>query len=111
MNKKEQQQFDKLANQLDQEMQLCKKLTQCCDMLADALIQGGIDRSFEALTFHELLTNGIQYPGVKLSQPKPKRAPRRRNPNHPTMGYYIAGKDADFKFDFKPYDQDEEQED
>jgi hypothetical protein len=36
---------------------------------------------------------------------------RRRNPNHPTMGYYIAGNDPNFKFDFKPFNQDEETED
>jgi hypothetical protein len=57
------------------------------------------------------LRNGVRYPGATLGKPQAKRAPRRRNPNHPTMGYYIAGKDADFKFDFKPFNQDEEQED
>jgi len=104
MNKKEKELFIKLTSELEKERQ-------CADMLADALIQGGMDRTFEALTFHELLRNGIKYPGAKLSQPKPKQPRPRRSPNHPTMGYYIAGNDPNFKFDFKPYDQDEEQED
>jgi hypothetical protein len=55
-----------------------------------------MDRTFEALTFHELLRNGIKYPGMRFSRP-------RRSPNHPTMGYYIAGADQ------TPFDQDEEQ--
>ena len=89
MNKQEKEAFIKLTSELEKERQ-------CCDLLADALIQGGMDRSFEALTFHELLRNGIKYPGMRLSRP-------RRSPNHPTMGYYIAGADQ------TPFDQDEEQ--
>jgi hypothetical protein len=89
MDKQEKEAFIKLTSQLEKERQ-------CCDLLADALIQGGMDRSFEALTFHELLRNGIKYPGMRLSRP-------RRSPNHPTMGYYIAGADQ------TPFDQDEEQ--
>jgi hypothetical protein len=89
MNAKEKQLLIQMQNELQKERQ-------CCDMLADALIQGGLDRSFEALTFHELLRNGVQYPGAKLSRPK-------RSLNHPTMGYYIAGADQ------TPFDQDEEQ--
>jgi hypothetical protein len=104
MNAKEKQLLIQMQNELQKERQ-------CCDMLADALIQGGLDRSFEALTFHELLRNGVQYPGATLGKPRAKRAPRRRNPNHPTMGYYIAGNDPNFKFDFKPFNQDEETED
>jgi len=91
MNKKEKEAFIKLTSELEKERQ-------CADMLADALIQGGMDRTFEALTFHELLRNGIKYPGATLGKPKPKR---RRN--HPTMGYYIYGADG------PPFDQDEEQ--
>jgi hypothetical protein len=81
MDKQEKEAFIKLTSQLEKERQ-------CCDLLADALIQ--------ALTFHELLRNGIKYPGMRLSRP-------RRSPNHPTMGYYIAGADQ------TPFDQDEEQ--
>jgi len=91
MNNKEKQLLIQMQNELHKERQ-------CCDMLADALIQGGLDRSFEALTFHELLRNGMQYLGATLGKPKPKR---RRN--HPTMGYYIYGADE------TPFDQDEEQ--
>ncbi len=91
MNAKEKQLLIQMQNELQKERQ-------CCDMLADALIQGGLDRSFEALTFHELLRNGMQYPGATLGKPKPKR---RRN--HPTMGYYIHGADE------TPFDQDQEQ--
>ena len=54
MNKKEKQLLIQMQNELQKERQ-------CCDMLADALIQGGLDRSFEALTFHELLRNGMKY--------------------------------------------------
>ena len=89
MDKQEKEAFIKLTSELEKERQ-------CCDLLADALIQGGMDRTFEALTFHELLRNGIKYPGMRLSRP-------RRSPNHPTMGYYIAGADQ------TPFDQDEEQ--
>jgi len=85
MNKQEKELFIKLTSELEKERQ-------CCDLLADALIQGGMDRTFEALTFHELLRNGIKYPRIRLSRP-------RRSPNHPTMGY---GHDT-------PFDQDEEE--
>ena len=85
MNAKEKQLLIQIQNELQKERQ-------CCDMLADALIQGGLDRSFEALTFHELLRNGIKYPRIRLSRP-------RRSPNHPTMGYSHD----------TPFDQDEEQ--
>jgi len=92
MNAKEKQLLIQMQIELEKERQ-------CCEMLADALIQGGLDRSFEALTFHELLRNGVQYPGATLGKP---RAKRRRN--HPTMGYYIHGADE------TPFDQDEEQQ-
>jgi len=85
MNAKEKQLLIQMQNELQKERQ-------CCDMLADALIQGGLDRSFEALTFHELLRNGIKYPDARLSRP-------RRSPNHPTIGYSHD----------TPFDQDEEQ--
>jgi len=84
MNKQEKEAFIKLTSELEKERQ-------CCDLLADALIQGGMDRTFEALTFHELLRNGIKYPGMRLSRP-------RRSPNHPTIGYSHD----------TPFDQDEE---
>jgi hypothetical protein len=91
MNKQEKEQLIAISNSLQQERQ-------CCDMLADALIHGGMDRVFDALRFHETLRNGVRYPGATLGKPKPKR---RRN--HPTMGYYTYGADQ------TPFDQDEEQ--
>jgi hypothetical protein len=66
MNKKEKELFIKLTSELEKERQ-------CCDLLADALIQGGMDRTFEALTFHELLRNGIKYPNARIRR------------NHPSM--------------------------
>ena len=92
MNKQEKEAFIKLTSELQKERQ-------CCDLLADALIQGGMDRSFEALVYHELLRNGIKYSGAKLSHPKPKQPRPRRSPNHPTQGYSHD----------TPFDQDEEQ--
>jgi len=85
MNKQEKELFIKLTSELEKERQ-------CCDLLADALIQGGMDRVFDALRFHETLRNGVRYPGARLSRP-------RRSPNHPTMGYSHD----------MPFDQDEEE--
>ena len=76
MNKSEQEKFQQLQNQINHERQ-------CADLLADAIIHGGMTRQFEALLMHETLRNGIQYPGVTL-----KSAVRRtRSPNHPTQGW------------------------
>jgi hypothetical protein len=72
MNKSEQEKFQQLQNQINHERQ-------CADLLADAIIHGGMTRQFEALLMHETLRNGMQYPGVTL-----KTAVRRkRSPNHP----------------------------
>jgi len=62
---------------------------QAADQLADAIINGGMDRAFEALRFHELSRNGFLYPGVKVpasAEAKPKKQAKRgkRSPNHPT---------------------------
>ena len=64
MNNKEKQLLIQMQNELQKERQ-------CCDMLADALIQGGLDRSFEALTFYELLRNGMQYPELRTRRNHP----------------------------------------
>jgi hypothetical protein len=39
---------------------------QLADQLADALINGGMDRQFQAIAFHEHTRNGFMYPGVKV---------------------------------------------
>ena len=76
MNKSEQEKFQQLQNQINHERQ-------CADLLADALIHGGMTRQFEALLMHETLRNGIQYPGVSLKS----AVRRKRSPNHPTQGW------------------------
>jgi hypothetical protein len=86
MNKQEKERLIAISNSLQQERQ-------CCDMLADALIHGGMDRVFDALRFHETLRNGVRYPGATPSRP-------RRSPNHPTIGYSHD----------TPFDQDKEQQ-
>lgn len=76
MNKQEQEQFKQLQNQLRLEHD-------CADALAEALIHGGMGRQFEALLMHEVLRNGIQYPGVSLKS----AVKRKRSPNHPIQGW------------------------
>ena len=76
MNKSEQEKFQQLQNQINHERQ-------CADLLADALIHGGMSRQFEALLMHETLRNGIQYPGVSLKS----AVRRKRSPNHPAQGW------------------------
>ena len=76
MNKSEQEKFQQLQNQINHERQ-------CADLLADALIHGGMTRQFEALLMHETLRNGIQYPGVTLKS----AVRRKRSPNHPAQGW------------------------
>ncbi len=72
MNKSEREKFQHLQNEIIHERR-------CADLLAEAIIHGGMTRQFEALLMHETLRNGIQYPGVTL-----KTAVRRkRSPNHP----------------------------
>jgi hypothetical protein len=91
---------------------------QLADQLADALINGGMDRQFQAIAFHEHTRNGFMYPGVKVGnspESKPKKR-GKRSPNHPSIRYKWARPDAtnkDFWIQFqqeqdKPYDQDEE---
>jgi hypothetical protein len=66
MNHKEKQLFIKLNNELQLERN-------CADLLADALIQGGLDRQFEALNNHELLRNGINYPKHRSNHPSTRQ--------------------------------------
>ena len=111
MDKTTKQIMQGLMNELALERQLA-------DQLAEALIEGGMDRQFQALTFHEHTRNGFMYPSVKVgdspeSQPK-KRG--KRSPNHPSVRYKWARpdhKNQDFWIQFqqeqdKPYNQEED---
>ena len=58
-----------LMNELAMERQLA-------DQLADALINGGMDRQFQAIAFHEHTRNGFMYGGLKVGdslESKPKK--------------------------------------
>ncbi len=81
MNKSEQEKFQQLQNQINHERQ-------CADLLADAIIHGGMTRQFEALLMHETLRNGIPYPGVTLKS----AVRRKRSPNHPMQWRFIEPK-------------------
>jgi len=105
------QKIIQLTNQLALERQ-------CSDQMFDALCQGGLDRAFEAMRFHELCRNGMLYGGAQVpSSPesKPKKK-TKQSPNHPSIRYKWARpdhKNQDFWIRFqqeqdKPYDQDEE---
>jgi hypothetical protein len=54
MDKTSKQIIQNLMNELALERQLA-------DQLAEALIEGGMDRQFQALTFHEHTRNGFMY--------------------------------------------------
>jgi hypothetical protein len=105
-----------LMNELAMERQLA-------DQLADALINGGMDRQFQAIAFHEHTRNGFMYGGLKVgnspeSQPKKQAKRGKRSPNHPSIKYKWARPDAtnkDFWIQFqqeqdKPYNQEEDKE-
>jgi len=113
MDKESKQIIQSLMNELAIERQLA-------DQLADALINGGMDRQFQAIAFHEHTRNGFMYPGVKVGdspESKPKKR-GKRSPNHPSIRYKWARpdhKNKDFWIQFqqqqdKPYNQDEENE-
>lgn len=111
MDKTTKQIIQGLKNELALERQLA-------DQLAEALIEGGMDRQFAALTFHEITRNGFMYPGIKVGnspESKPKKR-GKRSPNHPSVQYKWARpdhKNQDFWIQFqqdKPYDQDKENE-
>ena len=94
---------------------------QLADQLADALINGGMDRQFQAIAFHEHTRNGFMYGGLKVgnspeSQPKKQAKRGKRSPNHPSIKYKWARPDAtnkDFWIQFqqeqdKPFNQEED---
>ena len=119
MDKASKQIIQGLMNELALERQLA-------DQLADALINGGMDRQFQAIAFHEHTRNGFLYTGIKVGdspESKPKKQAKRgkRSPNHPSVKYKWARpdhKNQDFwktfncePFQQKPYNQDEDKED
>ena len=76
MDKTSKQIIQGLMNELAIERQLA-------DQLAEALIEGGMDRQFQALTFHEITRNGFMYPGIKVGD-SPESKPKKRG-RHPSM--------------------------
>ena len=70
MDKTSKQIIQGLMNELALERQLA-------DQLADALINGGMDRQFQAIAFHEHTRNGFMYPGVKVGD-SPESKPKKR---------------------------------
>ena len=112
MDKASKQIIQGLMNELALERQLA-------DQLAEALIEGGMDRQFAALAFHEHTRNGFLYNGIKVGdspESKPKKQAKRgkRSPNHPSIQYKWARpdhKNQDFWIQFqqeKPYNQEED---
>ena len=87
MDKTSKQIIQNLMNELAIERQLA-------DQLADALINGGMDRQFQALTFHEHTRNGFMYGGLKVGnspESKPKKQAKRGK--HPTTRWQRPDKD------------------
>ena len=112
MDKASKQIIQGLMNELALERQVA-------DQLAEALIEGGMDRQFAAIAFHEHTRNGFLYGSIKVGdspESKPKKQAKRgkRSPNHPSIQYKWARpdhKNQDFWIQFqqeKPYNQEED---
>ena len=86
MDKTSKQIIQGLMNELAIERQLV-------DQLADALINGGMDRQFAALTFHEITRNGFMYPGVKVGDSPESKPKKRKRSGHPSMRWQRPDKD------------------
>ncbi len=115
MDKASKQIIQNLMNELALERQVS-------DQLADAIINGGMDRQFQAIAFHEHTRNGFMYPNVKVGdspESKPKKQAKRgkKSPNHPSIKYKWArpdeiNKDFWYTFNCEPYKpKDEDKED
>ena len=61
MDKESKKQIERLTNLLALERQVS-------DQLFDALINGGMERQFQALAFHEHSRNGFLYHGVVVGE-------------------------------------------
>ncbi len=87
MDKASKQIIQNLINELALERQLG-------DELADAIINGGMDRQFQAITFHEHTRNGFMYPNLKVGDsPESKPKKRKRSKQHPSIKWQRPDKD------------------
>jgi len=86
MDKASKQIIQGLMNELAIERQLA-------DQLAEALIEGGMDRQFEALTFHEHTRNGFLYTGIKVGDSPESKPKKRKRSGHPSMRWQRPDKD------------------
>ncbi len=87
MDKASKQIIQNLMNELALERQVS-------DQLADALINGGMDRQFQAITFHEHTRNGFMYPNLKVGDsPESKPKKRKRSKQHPSIKWQRPDKD------------------
>ena len=86
MDKASKQIIQGLMNELALERQLG-------DQLADALINGGMDRQFAAVAFHEHTRNGFMYGGFKVGNSPESQPKKRKRPNHPSMKWQRPDKD------------------
>ena len=66
---------------------------QLADQLAEALIEGGMDRQFAAIAFHEHTRNGFLYNGIKVGDSPESKPKKRKRPNHPSMKWQRPDKD------------------
>ena len=77
MDKASKQIIQNLMNELALERQVA-------DQLAEALIEGGMDRQFAALAFHEHTRNGFMYPGIKVGDSPESKPKKRKRSGHPS---------------------------
>ena len=86
MDKTSKQIIQGLMNELALERQLA-------DQLAEALIEGGTDRQFQAIAFHEHTRNGFMYGGLKVGNSPESQPKKRKRSNHPSMKWQRPDKD------------------
>ena len=86
MDKTSKQIIQGLMNELALERQLA-------DQLAEALINGGMDRQFQAIAFHEHTRNGFMYGGLKVGNSPESQPKKRKRSNHPSMKWQRPDKD------------------
>ena len=86
MDKASKQIIQNLMNELALERQLA-------DQLAEALIEGGMDRQFAAIAFHEHTRNGFLYNGIKVGDSPESKPKKRKRSGHPSMKWQRPDKD------------------